>query len=61
MLEYSYLVLHLPRGTTRDTARQVMVEHAERGGWELVRVRVYPDGRRRIQLRRKVIRATRTL
>ncbi|GAA0336019.1 MULTISPECIES: DUF5703 family protein [Actinoallomurus] len=61
MLEYSYLVLHLPRGTTRDAARQVMVEHAEHGGWELVRVRVYPDGRRRIQLRRKVIRATRTL
>ena len=61
MLEYSYLVLHLPRGTTRDAARQVMVEHAAHGGWELVRVRVYPDGRRRIQLRRKVIRATRTM
>ncbi|GAB2829080.1 hypothetical protein GCM10027176_36590 [Actinoallomurus bryophytorum] len=60
MLEYSYLVLRLPRGTTRDAARQILVEHAERGGWELVRVRVYPDGRRRIQLRRKVIRAKRT-
>ncbi|GAA4510691.1 MULTISPECIES: DUF5703 family protein [Actinoallomurus] len=61
MLEYSYLVLRLPRGTTRDAARQILVEHAEHGGWELVRVRVYPDGRRRIQLRRKVIRAKRTL
>ena len=60
MLEYSYLVLRLPRGTTRDAARQILVEHAERDGWELVRVRVYPDGRRRIQLRRKVIRAKRT-
>ncbi|MBO0847567.1 MAG: hypothetical protein J2P22_19375 [Nocardioides sp.] len=60
MLEYSYLVLRLPRGTTRDAARQILVEHAEHGGWELVRVRVYPDGRRRIQLRRKVIRAKRT-
>ena len=37
-----------------------MVEHAERDGWELFRVRVYPDGRRRIQLRRKVIRVRRT-
>jgi hypothetical protein len=61
MVEYSYLVLRLPRGTTRDAARQILVEHAEHGGWELVRVRVYPDGRRRIQLRRKVIRAKRTL
>ncbi len=60
MLEYSYLVLTLPRGTTRDAARQLMVEHAERDGWELFRVRVYPDGRRRIQLRRKVIRVRRT-
>jgi hypothetical protein len=60
MLEYSYLVLRLPRGTSRDAARQILVEHAEHGGWELVRVRVYPDGSRRIQLRRKVIRATRT-
>lgn len=60
MLEYSYLVLRLSRGMTRDAARQILVDHAEHGGWELVRVRVYPDGSRRIQLRRKVIRATRT-
>ncbi len=60
MAEYTYLVLSLPRGTTRDTARQIMTEHAERGGWEIDRLRLYPDGRRRIQLRRKVIRAVRT-
>ncbi|NED54553.1 hypothetical protein G3I24_27095, partial [Micromonospora aurantiaca] len=53
-------VLSLPRGTTRDTARQILTEHAERGGWEIDRLRLYPDGRRRIQLRRKVIRAVRT-
>jgi len=60
MAEYSYLVLSLPRGTTRDTARQILTEHAERGGWEIDRLRLYPDGRRRIQLRRKVIRVVRT-
>ncbi len=60
MAEYTYLVLSLPRGTTRDTARRILTEHAERGGWELDRLRLYPDGRRRIQLRRKVIRAVRT-
>ncbi|WP_407921526.1 DUF5703 family protein [Actinomadura soli] len=60
MVEYTYLVLSLPRGTSRDTARQILTEHAERGGWEIDRLRLYPDGRRRIQLRRKVIRAVRT-
>lgn len=60
MVEYTYLVLSLPRGTTRDTARRILTEHAERGGWELDRLRLYPDGRRRIQLRRKVIRVVRT-
>jgi Family of unknown function (DUF5703) len=60
MVEYTYLVLSLPRGTTRDTARQVMTEHAEREGWELDRLRLYPDGSRRIQLRRKIIRQVRT-
>ncbi|TNY38037.1 DUF5703 family protein [Thermomonospora catenispora] len=60
MAEYSYLVLRLPRGTSRDAARQLMTEHAEYGGWELHRLRLYPDGSRRIQLRRKVIRQVRT-
>jgi hypothetical protein len=60
MVEYTYLVLQLPRGTTRDTARQVLTEHAEHGGWELDRLRLYPDGSRRIQLRRKIIRQVRT-
>ncbi|GAA3423999.1 DUF5703 family protein [Streptosporangium sandarakinum] len=61
MLDYSYLVLHLPRGTTRDTARQILTEHAEYGGWELDRLRLYPDGRRDVRLRRKIIRVARTM
>ncbi len=60
MVEYTYLVLRLPRGTTRDAARQIMTEHAEHGGWELDRLRLYPDGSRRIRLRRKIIRQVRT-
>jgi uncharacterized protein DUF5703 len=60
MVEYTYLVLRLPRGTTRDVARQVLTEHAEYGGWELDRLRLYPDGSRRIRLRRKIIRQRRT-
>lgn len=61
MLEYSYLDLHLPRGTSRETARQVLTQHAEYGHWELDRLRLYPDGRRQIRLRRKVMRVTRTM
>ncbi len=60
MVEYTYLVLRLPRGISRDAARQIMTEHAEHGGWELDRLRLYPDGSRRIQLRRKIIRQVRT-
>jgi Family of unknown function (DUF5703) len=58
--DYTYLVLRLPRGTTRDAARQIMTEHAEYGGWELDRLRLHPDGTRWIQLRRKIIRQIRT-
>jgi hypothetical protein len=60
MVEYTYRVLLLPGGTTRDVARQLLTEHAEYGGWELDRSRVYPDGSRRIRLRRSIIRAVRT-
>jgi hypothetical protein len=60
MAEYTYLVLRLPRGTTREAARRIMTEHAEYGRWELVRLRLYPDGSRYIQLRRKIIRQVRT-
>jgi hypothetical protein len=61
VVDYSYLNLYLPRGTTRETARQVLTEHAEYGHWELDRLRLYPDGRRQVRLRRKVMRVSRTM
>lgn len=61
MVEYTYLIVNLPAGTTREVARQIMTEHAEYGGWELHTVRVHRDGRRRIQLRKKIIRQRSTL
>lgn len=57
---YEYREVSLPRGTSRDAARVVLTEFAEYGHWELDRLRLYPDGRRRVWLRRRVIRATRT-
>mgnify|MGYP003339617289 FL=1 len=57
---WEYREILLPRGTARDAARAAIVELAEHGSWELARLRLYPDGRRRVWLRRRVIRAVRT-
>jgi hypothetical protein len=60
MAEYSYLVVYLPRGTSRDAARRILTDHAEYGNWELSRVRLYPDGSRKATLRRLIIRQAAT-
>jgi hypothetical protein len=60
MAEYDYLVLYLPRGTSRDTARRILTDHAEYGKWELAKLRLYADGSRKATLRRRIIRAVRT-
>jgi hypothetical protein len=59
MAEYSYLVLYLARGTSRDAARRILTDHAEYGNWELSRLRLYPDGSRKATLRRMIIRQVR--
>ena len=61
MAEYSYLVIYLPRETTRDAARRILTDHAEYGRWELARLRLNPDGSRKATLRRPIIRAVRTV
>lgn len=57
---WEYRELSLPRGTTRQQARALLTEMAEYGHWELARLRLYPDGRRRVWLRRKILRVART-
>lgn len=57
---YEYRQFSLPRGTSRDVARSLLTEEAEYGHWELARLRLYPDGRRQVWLRRRVIRVART-
>jgi Family of unknown function (DUF5703) len=59
MAEYSYLVVYLPRGTSRDAARRILTDHAEYGNWELSRLRMFPDGSRKATLRRLIIRQAR--
>jgi Family of unknown function (DUF5703) len=60
MAEYAYLVVYLPRGTSRDAARRILTDHAEYGHWELDSLRLNADGSRKATLRRRIIRAVRT-
>ncbi|WP_033331193.1 MULTISPECIES: DUF5703 family protein [Streptomyces] len=57
--EYEYQSLRMPRGTTRNAARQLLTEHAEYGHWELDRLRLFPDGSRTVRLKRRIIRQVR--
>ena len=61
MADYAYLVVYLPREMSRDAARRILTDHAEYGEWELSRLRRYADGSRKVTLRRRIIRAVRTL
>jgi hypothetical protein len=61
MTQYSYLVVYLPRGLSRDAARQILTAHAEYGDWELTRLLLFADGSRKATLRRRIIRPVRTM
>lgn len=61
MPEYEFSQLYLPRGTSRSVARQLLADRAEYGHWELARLRLFPDGSRRVVLRRRIIRVVRTV
>jgi Family of unknown function (DUF5703) len=60
MADYEYHHLYLPRGISRNETRRILTDHAEYGHWELARLRIRPDGSRRVMLRRRIIRAVRT-
>jgi Family of unknown function (DUF5703) len=60
-VEFEYQRVFIPRETTRGAALRMLTDHAEYGQWELHRTRLFPDGSRRVTLRRKIIRARSTL
>ncbi|MBK9740117.1 MAG: hypothetical protein IPO93_11485 [Actinobacteria bacterium] len=57
---WEYRDLSFPRGTTREDTRVLLTGAAESERWELDRLRLYPDGRRHVRLRRRVYRMMRT-
>ena len=55
-VEWEFDRLLISREFSRNVVTRLLVERAEHGGWELDRVRVGPDGTRRVVLRRRIIR-----
>ncbi|MDQ3628855.1 MAG: DUF5703 family protein [Actinomycetota bacterium] len=60
MMEYEFQRMWLPRAQTRSAVCRLLTDAAEYGGWELDRLRLFPDGTRRVTLRRRIIRVRRT-
>jgi hypothetical protein len=58
-VEWEFEKLTISREFSRPVVTRLLVERAEHGGWELDRVRISPDGTRRVVLRRKIIRQLR--
>ena len=59
--DYEFRRFWLSRTETRGSVRRLLTDRAEYGGWELDRLRLLPDGSRRVTVRRRIIRVTRTL
>ena len=55
-VEYEFDRLTISRELSRSAVTRLLVDRAEHGGWELDRLRLSPDGTRRVVLRRKIIR-----
>lgn len=58
-VEWEFDKVTFSREFSRNIVTRLLVERAEHGGWELHRVRIGPDGTRRVVLRRKIIRQLR--
>ncbi|MBY8880468.1 DUF5703 family protein [Actinacidiphila acidipaludis] len=59
MPEYEFREMYVPREVSRKDAARLLTDEAEYRHWELDRVRLYPDGSRRVRLRRRIIRQPR--
>ena len=53
-MDYEYAPLRIPSNIDRPTAAAQLAIQAEFSGWELARVQVFPDGTRKVLLRRRV-------
>lgn len=58
-VEYEFERLTLSRDFSRNFVTRMLTHRAEHEGWELDRLRLSPDGTRKVTLRRKIIRQMR--
>jgi phage gp46-like protein len=58
-VEYEFERITLSRQLSRNVVARLLTDRAEHGGWELDRLRMFPDGTRKVVLRRKIIRQNR--
>ena len=58
-VEFEFERLTLARDLSRNVVTRLLTDRAEHGGWELDRVRMSPDGTRKVVLRRRIIRQRR--
>ena len=54
MAEYEYRAVPIPADADRQKTRELLVLHAEFGDWELARHQIWPDGRRKVTVRRRL-------
>ncbi len=53
-MTYEYRAVQIPADADRDKTRELLAIHAEYGDWELARHEIYPGGRRRVTVRRRM-------
>lgn len=53
---FEFQTIQVPKGAKINAVRSMLVEKAEIGSWILDRVRIYPNGKHLITLRRRVIK-----
>jgi hypothetical protein len=51
---YEYRAVSIPRDADREKTRELLSIHAEYGDWELARHQIWPDGRRKVTVRRRL-------
>ncbi|UAL31527.1 DUF5703 family protein [Nocardioides rotundus] len=58
-VEWEFQQVTYSRDFSRNVVTRLLVDRAEHGGWVLDRVRITPDGTRKVVLKRKIIRQRR--
>lgn len=46
--------MSIPRDADREKTRELLTIHAEYGDWELAQHAIWPDGRRKVTVRRRL-------